>query len=68
MPTSEPEIKEEILGTVEVLEVFNITKVGNIVFENTTSTYQIGMNAYIKVPTSGFNNRVSGANGNRHCC
>ncbi len=25
-----PEIKEEILGTVEVLEVFNITKVGNI--------------------------------------
>jgi translation initiation factor IF-2 len=25
-----PEIKEEILGTVEVIEVFNITKVGNI--------------------------------------
>lgn len=25
-----PEIKEEILGTVEVLEVFSITKVGNI--------------------------------------
>lgn len=25
-----PEIKEEILGTVEVMEVFNITKVGNI--------------------------------------
>lgn len=25
-----PEIKEEILGTAEVLEVFNITKVGNI--------------------------------------
>ncbi|MBT3384879.1 MAG: translation initiation factor IF-2 [Prolixibacteraceae bacterium] len=25
-----PEIKEEITGTVEVLEVFNITKVGNI--------------------------------------
>ncbi len=25
-----PEIKEEILGVVEVLEVFNITKVGNI--------------------------------------
>ncbi len=25
-----PEIKEEIMGTVEVLEVFNITKVGNI--------------------------------------
>jgi translation initiation factor IF-2 len=25
-----PEIKEEILGTVEVLEVFEITKVGNI--------------------------------------
>ncbi len=25
-----PDIKEEILGTVEVLEVFNITKVGNI--------------------------------------
>jgi translation initiation factor IF-2 len=25
-----PEIKEEILGTVEVLEVFNITKVGTI--------------------------------------
>ncbi|MCY1720469.1 translation initiation factor IF-2 [Prolixibacteraceae bacterium Z1-6] len=25
-----PEIKEEILGTMEVMEVFNITKVGNI--------------------------------------
>ena len=25
-----PDIKEEILGTVEVMEVFNITKVGNI--------------------------------------
>jgi len=25
-----PEIKEEILGTVEVMEVFSITKVGNI--------------------------------------
>lgn len=25
-----PEIKEEILGTIEVMEVFNITKVGNI--------------------------------------
>ena len=25
-----PEIKEEVLGTVEILEVFNITKVGNI--------------------------------------
>jgi len=37
-------------------------ELGNVVFENTTSAYKIGISAYVKVPTSGFNNRVSGAN------
>jgi hypothetical protein len=37
-------------------------ELGNIVFENTTSAYKIGISSYVKVPTSGFNNRVSGAN------
>ena len=37
-------------------------ELGNVVFANTTSAYKIGISAYVKVPTSGFNNRVSGAN------
>jgi hypothetical protein len=37
-------------------------ELGNVVFENSTSAYKIGISAYVKVPTSGFNNRVSGAN------
>ena len=34
-----------------------------VVFENTTSSYKIGITSYVKVPTAAtFNNRITGAN------
>tara|TARA_R100000656_G_scaffold59501_1_gene46341 strand:+ start:1849 stop:4938 length:3090 start_codon:yes stop_codon:yes gene_type:complete len=33
-----------------------------VVLDNTTSTYKIGISAYVKVPSNSFNKRISGAN------
>ena len=33
-----------------------------VVLDNTTSTYKIGISAYVKVPSASFNKRISGAN------
>jgi len=48
-----PDIKEEVLGTVEVMEVFNITKVGNIA-GCIVRDGKIGRNSKIRVIRDGI--------------